>query len=197
MLFDQDGEEVGQFSKVETAQVPNGLDVFIVRDFNGKWGVYNAGGYAIVNPEFESVKVLVAQQEGQSREFYDITLRDERGVLRHGLINGSIVSGDNQTVPCACDHIELIDRSPSNRGVLAKFTIDGSMGIIDADSGDVLIQPGYSYVNTYFTPKGMYLIVGDGTQFGAYNAATMEEVVFPDSNKTLDQVHNILNQRDQ
>ena len=197
VLYDQDGEEVGQFSKIETTQVPNGLDVFIVRDFNGKWGVYNAGGYAIVNPEYESVKVLVAQQEGKSREFYDVTQRDERGVLNHGLINGSIVPGDNQTIPCACDRIELIDRSPSNRGVLAKFTIDGGMGIIDADSGDVLIQPGYSYVNTYFTTKSMYFIVGDGTQFGAYNAATMEAVIFPDSNKTLDQVHNILNQRDQ
>jgi hypothetical protein len=70
------------------------------------------------------------------------------------------------------------------------------MGIIDADSGDVLIQPGYSYVNTYFTPKGMYLIVGDGSQFGAYNAATMEVVVLPDADKTLEQVKNMIDQGD-
>ena len=195
VLYDQDGQEVGLFSKVEPAAVPTGLDVFLVRDFEGKWGVYNAGGYAIVEPKFESVKVLVAQHDNQSREFYDVTMRDERGMLRHGIINGSILIGDNQTIPCACDRIELIDRCPSNRGVLAKFTIDGSMGIIDADSGDVLIQPGYSYVNTYFTPKGMYLIVGDGSQFGAYNAATMEVVVLPDADKTLEQVKNMIDQR--
>ena len=196
VLYDQDGHEVGQFSKIETAQVPNALDVFIVRDLNGKWGVYNAGGYAIVKPEYESVKVLVAQQDGESREFYDVTLRDGLGMLRHGLINGAIVGGDNRTIPCACDRIELVDRSPSNRGVLAKITVDGSMGIMDADSGDVLIQPGYSYVNTYFTPKGMYFIVGDGTCFGAYYAETMEAVLLPDAGKTLEQVRNILDQRD-
>ena len=196
VLYDQDGKEVGQFSKVETAAVPTGLDVFLVRDLKGKWGVYNAGGYAIVEPKFESVKVLVAQQDNESREYYDVTMRDERGMLLHGIINGSILIGNNQTIPCACDRIELIDRSPSNRGVLAKFSIDGKMGIIDADSGDVLIQPGYSYVNTYFTPKGMYFIVGDGTQFGAYNATTMEMVVSSDASNTLEQVKTIIDQRD-
>lgn len=197
VLYDQDGQEVGQFSKVEPMTLPNNeLDVFLVRDFNGKCGVYNSGGYAIVPPEFESVKALVAQQEGQNRLFYDVTQRDELGVLRHGIINGAIASDDNQTIPCACDRVELLDRSPSNRGVLAKFTVNGGMGVIDADSGDVLIQPGYSYVNTYFTPKGMYLIVGDGTQFGAYYAATMEVVVSPDTGKTLDQVKSNIDQRD-
>ena len=196
VLYDSDGQEVGQFSKVEPASVPSGLDVFLVRDFNGKWGVYNAGGYAIVKPEYESVKVVIAQQGNETHEFYDVTLRDDRGVLRHGIINGAIASGENQTIPCACDRIELIDRSPSNRGVLAKFTIDGNMGIMDADSGDVLIQPGYSYVNTYFTPKGMYFIVSDGTQFGAFYAETMEEVVSPTDGNTLDQVRNIIDQRD-
>lgn len=196
VLYDQDGQEVGQFSKIESTPVPSGLDVFLVRDLNGKWGVYNAGGYAIVEPIYESIKVLVAQQDGESRDFYDVTLRDGLGMLRHGLINGAIVSGDNRTIPCACDRIELVDRSPSNRGVLAKIMVDGSMGIMDADSGDVLIQPGYSYVNTYFTPKGMYFIVGDGTSFGAYYAETMEMVVFPDTGKTLEQVRNILDQRD-
>ncbi|MBO4813574.1 MAG: hypothetical protein J5523_01300 [Muribaculaceae bacterium] len=196
VLYDSDGQEVGQFSKVEPASVPSGLDVFLVRDFNGKWGVYNAGGYAIVKPEYESVKVVVAQQGNETHEFYDVTLRDDRGVLRHGIINGAIASVENQTIPCACDRIELIDRSPSNRGVLAKFTIDGNMGILDADSGDVLIQPGYSHVNTYFTPKGMYFIVGDGTQFGAFYAETMEEVVSPTDGNTLDQVRNTIDQRD-
>ncbi len=197
VLYDSDGQEVGQFSKVEPASVPSGLDVFLVRDFNGKWGVYNAGGYAIVKPEYESVKVVIAQQGNETHEFYDVTLRDDRGVLRHGIINGAIASGENQTIPCSCDRIELIDRSPSNRGVLAKLTIDGNMGIMDADSGEVLIQPGYSYVNTYFTPKGMYFILGDGTQFGAFYAETMEEVVSPTDGNTLDQVRNIIDQRDQ
>ena len=67
---------------------------------------------------------------------------------------------------------------------------------MDTDDGDVIIQPSYSYVNTYFTPKGMYFIVGDGNSFGAYFAETMEVLVFPDSGKTLDQVRNILDQRD-
>ncbi|MBR6488999.1 MAG: hypothetical protein IKT03_00510 [Muribaculaceae bacterium] len=153
-------------------------------------------GNAIVEPEYESVKVVVAQHGSEMREFYDVTQRDGLGMLRHGLINRAIVSGDNLTIPCVCDRIELIDRSPLNRGVLAKITVDGRMGIMDADSGDVLIQPGYSYVNTYFTPKGMYFIVGDGIQFGAYFAETMEIVVSPDSGKTLDQVRDFLDRRD-
>ncbi|MBR5638136.1 MAG: hypothetical protein IKW83_00090 [Muribaculaceae bacterium] len=196
VLYDSDGQEVGQFSKVEPASVPSGLDVFLVRDFNGKWGVYNAAGYAIVAPEYESVKVLVAQQGGEKYEYYDVTQRDGLGMLRHGIINGAIADDDNQTIPCVCDRIELIDRSPSNYGVLAKITVDGRMGIMDTDDGDVIIQPSYSYVNTYFTPKGMYFIVGDGTNFGAYFAETMELVVSPDDGKTLDQVRNILDQRD-
>ena len=196
VLYDDNGQEVGQFSKVEPASVPSGLDVFLVRDYNGKWGVYNAGGYAIVEPEYESVKVVVAQQGSEMREFYDVTQRDGLGMLRHGIINGSIADSDNQTIPCVCNRIELIDRSPSNYGILAKITVDGRLGIMDTDNGDVIIQPSYSYVNTYFTPKGMYFIVGDGTSFGAYFAETMEVLVFPDSGKTLDQVRNILDQRD-
>ncbi|MBR5435452.1 MAG: hypothetical protein IK120_01150 [Muribaculaceae bacterium] len=197
VLYDQDGQEVGQFLKVESVPVPTGLDVFLVKNLDGKWGVYNAGGDAIVEPKYESIKVVVAQQGGESREFYDVTLRDERGLLRHGIINGAIAGDDNQTIPCVCDHIELIDRSPSNRGVLAKYTIDGNSGVMDADSGDVLIQPGYSYVNTYFTLKGMYFIVGDGTHFGAYDAATMEEVASPTDARTLYQVREIIDKRDQ
>lgn len=196
VLYDQDGNEMGQFSKIETAQIPDALDVFIVRDLNGKWGVYNAGGYAIVEPIYESVKVLIARGNGEPREFYDVTQRDGQGMLRHGIINGSIVSGDNRTIPCACDRIELIDRSPSNRGVLAKITVDGGIGIMDADSGDVIIQPAFSYLNTYFTRRGMYFIAGDGNSLGAYDAKTMEEIVSPGSGKTLDQVRNILDKRD-
>ena len=196
VLYDQDGNEVGQFSKIETAQIPDALDVFIVRDLNSKWGVYNAGGYAIVEPIYESVKVLIARGNGGPREFYDVTQRDGQGMLRHGIINGSIVSGDNRTIPCACDRIELIDRSPSNRGVLAKITVDGGIGIMDADSGDVIIQPAFSYLNTYFTRRGMYFIAGDGNSLGAYDAKTMEEIVSPGSGKTLDQVRNILDKRD-
>ncbi|MBR0023009.1 MAG: hypothetical protein IJP59_00195 [Muribaculaceae bacterium] len=196
VLYDQDGNEVGQFSKIETAQIPDALDVFIVRDLNGKWGVYNAGGYAIVEPIYESVKVLIARGNGEPREFYDVTQRDGQGMLRHGIINGSIAGGDNRTIPCACDRIELIDRSPSNRGVLAKITVDGGIGIMDADSGDVIIQPAFSYLNTYFTRRGMYFIAGDGNSLGAYDAKTMEEIVSPGSGKTLDQVRNILDKRD-
>ena len=196
VLYDQDGNEVGQFSKIETAQIPDALDVFIARDLNGKWGVYNAGGYAIVEPIYESVKVLIARGNGEPREFYDVTQRDGQGMLRHGIINGSIAGGDNRTIPCACDRIELIDRSPSNRGALAKITVDGRMGIMDADSGDVIIQPAFSYLNTYFTRQGMYFIAGDGNSLGAYDAETMEEIVSPGSGKTLDQVRNILDQHD-
>ncbi len=196
VLYDQDGNEVGQFSKIETAQIPDALDVFIVRDLNGKWGVYNAGGYAIVEPIYESVKVLIARGNDEPREFYDVTQRDGQGMLRHGIINGSIAGGDNRTIPCACDRIELIDRSPSNRGVLAKITVDGGIGIMDADSGDVIIQPAFSYLNTYFTRRGMYFIAGDGNSLGAYDAKTMEEIVSPGSGKTLDQVRNILDKRD-
>ena len=42
----------------------------------------------------------------------------------------------------------------------------------------------------------MYFIVGDGTQFGAYNATTMEMVVSSDASNTLEQVKTIIDQRD-
>ncbi len=181
VLFDSDGQEVGQFSKIETAQIPDALDVFICFD-------------NLLHSLF--YRLLIARGNGEPREFYDVTQRDGQGMLRHGIINGSIAGGDNRTIPCVCDRIELIDRSPSNRGVLAKITVDGRMGIMDADSGDVIIQPGFSYVNTYFTRRGMYFIVGDGDSLGAYDAETMEEIVSPGSGKTLDKVRNFLDQRD-
>ena len=67
---------------------------------------------------------------------------------------------------------------------------------MDADSGDVIIQPAFSYLNTYFTRRGMYFIASDGNSLGAYDAETMEEIVSPGSGKTLDQVRNILDKRD-
>ena len=194
VLYDQDGNEVGQFSKIETAQIPGALDVFLVRDLNGKWGVYNAGGYAIVEPVYESVKVLIARDNGGPREFYDVTQRDGQGMLRHGIINGAIVSGDNRTIPCVCNRIELIDRSPSNHGVLAKITVDGRMGIMDADYGNVIIQPGFSYLNTYFTLKGgMYVLAGDGNRMGAYHVGDeVVEVVPVTEGYTLDKVKRLI-----
>ncbi len=194
VLYDQDDNEVGQFSKIETAQIPDALDVFLVRDLNGKWGVYNAGGYAIVEPVYESVKVLIARDNGGPREFYDVTQRDGQGMLRHGIINGAIVSGDNRTIPCVCNRIELIDRSPSNHGVLAKITVDGRMGIIDADYGNVIIQPGFSYLNTYFTLKGgMYVLAGDGNRMGAYHVGDeVVEVVPVTEGYTLDKVKRLI-----
>ena len=194
VLYDQDGNEVGQFSKIETAQIPDALDVFLVRDLNGKWGVYNAGGYAIVEPVYESVKVLIARDNGGPREFYDVTQRDGQGMLRHGIINGAIVSGDNRTIPCVCNRIELIDRSPSNHGVLAKITVDGRMGIMDADYGNVIIQPGFSYLNTYFTLKGgLYVLAGDGNRMGAYHVGDeVVEVVPVTEGYTLDKVKRLI-----
>ena len=194
VLYDQDGNEVGQFSKIETAQIPDALDVFLVRDLNGKWGVYNAGGYAIVEPVYESVKVLIARDNGGPREFYDVTQRDGQGMLRHGIINGAIVSGDNRTIPCVCNRIELIDRSPSNHGVLAKITVDGRMGIMDVDYGSVIIQPGFSYLNTYFTLKGgMYVLAGDGNRMGAYHVGDeVVEVVPVTEGYTLDKVKRLI-----
>ncbi len=194
VLYDQDGQEAGQFLKVESVPVPTGLDVFLVKNLEGKWGVYNAGGYAIVEPVYESVKVLIARDNGGPREFYDVTQRDGQGMLRHGIINGAIVSGDNRTIPCVCNRIELIDRSPSNHGVLAKITVDGRMGVMDADNGDVLIQPGYSYVNTYFTLKGgMYVLAGDGNRMGAYHVGDeVVEVVPVTEGYTLDKVKRLI-----
>ena len=42
----------------------------------------------------------------------------------------------------------------------------------------------------------MYFIVGDGTHFGAYDAATMEEVASPTDARTLYQVREIIDKRD-
>ncbi len=195
VLYDKNGQEVGRFTKVEYEELSDGA-VFFVRDEHDRWGICNAEGRFILEPDFESVKTVVALQNGQSRNFFDFTRRDSRGMLRHGLINASKVYGDAETIPCVCNRIELVDRSPAPHGVLAIISVDGHMGVMDADKGEVLIQPYYSVVNTYFTPKGMYFTVGDGIKFGAYFAETMELVVSPDDGKSLIQVLDFLDQKD-
>ena len=67
------------------------------------------------------------------------------------------------------------------------------MGVINVQKGEIVIQPSYSYTNTYFTLKyGMFLIVGDSNGLGVFHAASMKEVVPVTSGYTLDKVRNLI-----
>ncbi len=195
VLYDIDGQEVGQFSKIELADAGNGEDeYFLVRDDNGQWGIYGRGGGLMCEPRYESVKLLTALQGEGRRPFFDVARRFNGQVL-HGLVDPFIVSpGDGEITQCVFEQIELIDRSPAPYGVLAKVKSDGKWGVIDTENhGDIIIPPKYSYINTYFTLKGgMYLIVGDGNGLGAYHAETMEEVVPVTNGYSLDKVKVLL-----
>ncbi len=197
-LFNSSGKEVGRFSKVETVQLSRGWDtedVFLVRDFNGKWGIGNATGDIVSEPQYESLKAHVTiRQNGQQQTFFDATKRYHHGMIRHGILD----SGGAQLIPCMCERVELLDRSPEAHGQLAILSIEGIKAVYDVEKGRVLLQPAAVYVNTYFTRKGMYFIVGDGTSFGAYYAGTDEpqEVVSPSSGKTFDQVRNLIDDLD-
>jgi hypothetical protein len=171
---------------------------YMVRDFNGQWGLYNERGTLLCAPKYESIKMLTANRDDYVKEaFFDVTQRDGNGVLRHGVFNQSYdVDGiKGEVIPCVCDHIELIDRSPSSQGTLAKIQIGGAMGVMNVQKGEVVIQPSYSYINTYFTLKhGMFLIVGDSNGLGAFHAASMKEVVPVTPGYTLDKVRNLIDQ---
>lgn len=198
VLVDRDGDTVGTFSKIELADDGSFFKYYMVRDFNGQWGLYNERGTLLCAPKYESINMLTANRDDYVKEaFFDVTQRDGNGVLRHGVFNQSYgVDGiKGEVIPCACDHIELIDRSPSSRGTLAKFQIGGAMGVMNVQKGEVLIQPSYSYINTYFTLKhGMFLIVGDSNGLGAFHAASMKEVVPVTPGYTLDKVRNLIDQ---
>ena len=145
------------------------------------------------------MKVITAQDQGEPRKYCDVTQRDERGILRHGLIRGTVVSEGNLTIPCVCDRIELIDRSnTNNRGVLAKISVKGTMGVMNADTGEPVIQPAFSYLNTYFTLKGgLYFLVGDSNRMGAYHVGDeIVEVVPVTDGYTLDKVKSLIAEKE-
>ena len=199
VLYDMDGQEVGQFSKIEMADAGNGEDeYFLVRDDNGMWGIYSRGGGLMCEPRYESVKLLTALQGQGKRPFFDVARRFPSGQVLHGLVDPFIVSqGEGEITQCVFEQIELIDRSPAPHGVLAKVKVDGMWGIIDTeDNCGILLPPAFSYLNTYFTLKGgMYFIVGDGNGLGAYHVETMEEVVPVTVGLSLDKVKVIIDRR--
>ena len=208
-LFDIDGVEVGQFSKVEFVEA-NGINQYIlVRDDNGKWGIYGRGGTRLCEPKFESVKMLssVVNDIGGIMVVFDVTMRNNGGVLQHGIYNPDIEEmnhGFNEnknpmTIPCEYDYVELIDRSATYDGVLAKVRKNGLSGVIGTFNGTEKIPVAYSYINTYFTLKGgMYLLVGDGNRMGAYHVddGEFEEVVPITSGYSLDKVRSLIDSRD-
>lgn len=200
VLYDMDGQEAGQFSKIEVADAGNGEDeYFLVRDDNGQWGIYGRGGGLMCEPRYESVKLLTTLQGEGRRPFFDVARRLPNGQVLHGLVDPFIVSrGEGEITQCVFEQIELIDRSPAPYGVLAKVKSDGKWGIIDTENyGDIIIPPKYSYINTYFTRKGgMYFIVGDGNGFGAYYVETMQEVVPVTNGYSLDKVRYLIDQID-
>ena len=133
-------------------------------------------------------------------------LRNNRGVLQHGIYNPDIEEfnqGLNEnknpmTIPCEYDYVELIGRGATYDGVLAKVRKNGLSGVIGTFNGTVAIPVAYSYINTYFTLNGgMYLLVGDGNRMGAYHVGDeVEEVVPVTDGYTLDKVRSILDERD-
>ena len=154
-----------------------------------------AGPYAMQQP------FMVDETDVNNKKYSAETLIDTPLPLTDVFASNQadLKGNDGLTIPkSGVDHaLHLLGFTmQNNRYGKAKITVDGRMGIVDADSANVLIQPAYSYVNTYFTPKGMYFIIGDGVSLGAYNADTMEIIVSPDSGNTLDQVRSILDNLD-
>jgi hypothetical protein len=208
LLYTTDGEEVGQFSKVEFVEA-NGINQYIlVRDDNGKWGIYNRGGTKMCEPKFESVKMLstVVNEIGGKVVVFDVTMRNNSGVLQHGIYNPDIEdmkqglneNNNPMTIPCVYDYVELIDRSCTYDGVLVKVRKNGLSGVIGTFNGTVKIPVAYSYINTYFTLKGgMYLLVGDGNRMGAYHVdEEVEEVVPVTDGYTLDKVKSLIAEKE-
>ena len=203
LLANAKGEEVGQFSKVEFVEA-SGIDQYIlVRDFNGKWGIYNRGGTNLCEPKFESVKMLstIVNEIGGTDVVFDVTMSNNGGVLQHGVFNPDNAQwariGENlnpMPIPCEYDYVELIDRSSGFNGTLAKVRKNGLSGVIGTFNGETVIPVSYSYVNTYFTLKGgMYLLVGDGSRMGAYHVGDEVEVVVPVTDGyTLDKVKRLI-----
>jgi hypothetical protein len=200
LLTDPEGNEVGMFSKIEFAEVNGTKQFILVRNDNGQWGIYSNKGILVCEPRYESVKLLTTPLGSASENtFFDVTKRDDSGVLKHGLYSSvcapEVRQGEN--IPCQCDQIELIDRCPVSLGVLAKVMVEGKAAVLNASNGNVVIQPVYSYVNTYFTRKrGMYFIIGDTNGLGACHAESMEEVVPVTNGFTLDKVRNLIDERD-
>lgn len=204
LLANAKGEEIGQFSKVEFVEA-SGIDQYIlVRDFNGLWGIYGRGGTDLCEPQFESVKMLstIVNDIGGKEVVFDVTMRNNGGALQHGIYDPAIEEMNRgfdenrnpMTVPCEYDYVELIDRSSTLNGVLAKVRKNGLSGVIGTFNGTVEIPVAYSYINTYFTLKGgMYLLVGDGNRMGAYHVGDEVALAVPVTDGyTLDKVKRLI-----
>lgn len=191
VVYSNMGTEAGRYSKVEKLQA-SAWDLFLVRDDYGRWGMAHSGmGGPFVEPQYESIKYL--KKFDTPYPFFEVTKRDESGILRHGLY--CMTKGE--TLPCEYDNIQLLDRSPASQGTLAIVKIGGNLAVINADNGNVLVQGVYSYINTYFTRnKGMYLIVGDSNGLGAYLAETMEMVVPVTNGNSLDKVKKLIKEQE-
>ena len=208
LLYTTDGKEVGQFSKVEFVEASGINQYILVRDDNGKWGIYNRGGTKMCEPKFDSVKMLstVVNEIGGKVVVFDVTMRNNSGVLQHGIYNPDIEDmnkGFNEnknpmTIPCEYDYVELIDRSCTYDGVLVKVRKNGLSGVIGTFNGTVEVPVAYSYINTYFTLKGgMYLLVGDGNRMGAYHVDDeVVEVVPVTDGYTLDKVKSLIAEKE-
>ena len=181
VLYSNMDREVGTYSKIEKIQA-GAWDIFLVRDDRGRWGMVHSGmGSPFVEPQYESIKYL--KKIDSNYPYFEVTKRDENGILRHGLYYMT----HGETLPCEFDNVQLLDRCPNS--TLAIVKVGGNLAIANATNGDILIQPGYSYVNTYFTrKKGMYFIIGDSNGLGAVLAETMEMVVPITNGNSLDKV---------
>ena len=159
-------------------------------------------------PKFESVKMLsaIVNDIGGKMVVFDVTMRNNGGVLQHGIYNPDNVEmnlGFNENlnsmpIPCEYDYVELIDRSATTDGVLAKVRKNGLSGVIGTFNGEVAIPVAYSYINTYFTLKGgMYLLVGDASRMGAYHVGDeVVEVVAVTDGYTLDKVKSLIAEKE-
>lgn len=208
LLTNAKGEEVGQFSKVEFVEANGTSQYILVRDDNGKWGIYSRGGTRMSEPKFESVKMLstIVNEIGGRMVVFDVAMRNNNGVLQHGIYdpdieetNKSLNENKNpMTIPCEYDYVELIDRSATFDGVLAKVRKNGLSGVIGTFNGKVEIPVAYSYINTYFTLKGgMYLLAGDSNRMGAYHVddEVVEAVPVTDG-YTLDKVKALIEEQE-
>ena len=182
------------FARALGATMPNGEE---------RWLLAN-----LCEPKFESVKMLsaIVNDIGGKMVVFDVTMRNNSGVLQHGIYNPDNVEmnlGFNENlnsmpIPCEYDYVELIDRSATTDGVLAKVRKNGLSGVIGTFNGEVAIPVAYSYINTYFTLKGgMYVLVGDASRMGAYHVGDeFVEVVAVTDGYTLDKVKSLIAEKE-